>query len=74
MTGHPSVQISSLDYKLWLVLEECACTQRHQNLNPLKTAIVKVAREIPLAMIRESIDDKSKRLWHGVQAKGGQFE
>ncbi len=48
-----SLDLNPLDYRLRLVLEEQGCTQMHS---------LKAAREIPLTMIRESIDDQLKRL------------
>ncbi len=69
-----SPDLNPLDYKLWLMLEECACKWRYQNFDSLKAVIVKTVREIPLAMIRESINNSPKCLRHCVQAKGSRFE
>ncbi len=44
--------------------------QNHQNLNSPKATIVNAVREIPLAMIRKSIDDWPKYLQCCMQAKG----
>ncbi len=64
-----SPDFNPLGYKLWLVLQECVCAWRPQNLDSLKAV-----REIPPAMICEAIDDWPKRLRHCMQAKGGHFE
>ncbi len=55
------------------MLEEHACAWR-QNLDSLKATVVKAVREIPLAMIRELMDDWPKSLQRCVQAKDSHFE
>jgi len=41
-----SMNLNPLDYKLWTILE--ACAKSHHNLESLKKALVKAAREIPM--------------------------
>ncbi len=60
--------LDPLNYKLWSVLEERACAWRHQNFDSLEAA-----REVPLALIHELINDWPKRLWRCVQAEAGRF-
>ncbi len=52
-----STNLNPLDSKLCLVLEDCVCAQRHQNLDSLNAVIVKVVKEIPGAIIRKLIGD-----------------
>ncbi len=39
--------LNPLNYKLWSVLKECAHTQKHQNINSLKAAIVRRREKSP---------------------------
>jgi len=68
-----SPDLNPLDYKLWRVLEERACTCRYPNLVSLKAAIVKAAGEIPLEVIHECIDEWPKRLRLCIAKKGSYF-
>jgi len=56
-----------LDYKLWAVLEDKACRERHNNLESLKRSLVKAAAEFPLETVRAAISDIS-RLASGQRA------
>ncbi len=69
-----SPDLNPLDYSLWSKLEERACARSHRNLDSLKRSIKKAARELPLATIRESIDDWPKRLRLCVKKRGDHFE
>ncbi len=69
-----SPDLNPLDYRLWTDLKAIVCKCRHQNLESLKDAIAKAAREFPLKKIHEAIDEWPKRLRRCVQAKDGHFE
>jgi hypothetical protein len=43
------------DYKLWAVLEDMACQQRHNNLHHLTRSLMKAAAEIPLETVHATI-------------------
>jgi len=64
------------DYKLWAVLEDIACQKRHtnNNLDSLKSSLVKAAAEIPLETMRAAIAEWPERLEASVEAQGGNFE
>jgi len=64
----------TLDYKLWAVLENMACQQRHNNLESLKRSIVKTAAEIPVETLRAAIAQWPESLEACVEAEGGHFE
>ena len=50
-----SMDLNPLDYKLWTILEDCA--KSHHNLESLKKALVKAAREIPMKIFSAIIDE-----------------
>ena len=61
-------------YKLRDVLEDKACQKRHNNLDSLKTSLVKAAAEIPLETARAAIAEWPERHKACVKAQGGHFE
>jgi len=69
-----SPDLSSREYKLWVVLEDMACQNRHNNLGNLKKSLEKAAAEIHLETVRAAIAESSERLKACVEAQGGQFE
>ena len=69
-----SPYLNPWDYKLWTVLEDMACRKRHNNLDSLKTPLVKAAAEISLETARAVIAEWSERLKACVEAEGGHFE
>jgi len=52
-----SPDLNPLDYKLWAVLEDTACRNRHNILDSLKRSLVKAAAEIPLETERAAITE-----------------
>ena len=50
-----SPDLNTLDYKLWVVLEDMACRKCHNNLDNLKRSLMKVAAEISVETLRALI-------------------
>lgn len=69
-----SPDLNPLDYRLWTVLEEKACSKPHRNIEALKRDLVAAAASIPLETVRAAIDEWPDRLKMCVKAKGGHFE
>jgi len=69
-----SPDLNPWDYKLWAVLEDMACQKRHNNLDSLKTFIVKAGVEIALEIVCASTAEWPKHLKACVEAEGGHFE
>jgi hypothetical protein len=69
-----SPDLSPLDYRLWAVLEDKACQKRHNNLDSLKTSLVKAVADIPLETVRAAIVEWPESLKACVEAEGGHFE
>lgn len=69
-----SPDLNPLDYCLWSLLEQKACSKPHRNVEALKTSLTKAVAEIPLETLRTAIDDFIPRLKLCVKAKGGHFE
>jgi hypothetical protein len=63
-----------MDYKLWCVLEDVACWQRHNNLESLKRSLVKAAAEIPVETMRAATAEWPGRLKAYVKAEGSHIE
>jgi len=66
--------LSPWGYELWALMEDMACQKRHNNLDSLKTSLVKAAAEIPLETVRAAIAEWPERLKVCVEAQGGHFE
>lgn len=69
-----SPDLNPLDYRLWEVLEEKACSKPHRNIDSLKRDLMAAAASIPLETVRAAIDEWPDRLMKCVKAKGGYFE
>jgi hypothetical protein len=69
-----SVDIKTLDSKLWAVLEDMACRKCHNNLESLRRYFMKAAAEIPLETARAMIAEWLESLKACVRAEGGHFE
>uniref|UniRef100_A0A914EF83 Transposase n=1 Tax=Acrobeloides nanus TaxID=290746 RepID=A0A914EF83_9BILA len=63
-----------LDYSIWSILEEKACSKPHPNLESLKKALKKAWKEINLETLINTVDDFPKRLEACIAANGGYFE
>lgn len=69
-----SPDLNPLDYKLWSVLEDMACSKRHPNIESLKKSLEAAVTKFPMETVRKSIDEWPDRLKACVKAKGGHFE
>lgn len=69
-----SPDLNPLDYRLWSILEQKACSKPHKNIESLKSSLVKAAASIPQDVVRAAIDEWPERLKKCVKAKGGHFE
>uniref|UniRef100_A0A914DV79 Uncharacterized protein n=1 Tax=Acrobeloides nanus TaxID=290746 RepID=A0A914DV79_9BILA len=66
--------LSPLDYSIWSILEEKACSKPHPNLESLKKALKKAWKEINLETPIKAVDDFPKRLEACIAVNGGYFE
>ena len=69
-----SPDLNPLDYSIWSILEEKACSKPHPNLDSLKKALTKAWNEISLETLIKTVDDFPKRLAACIAANGGYFE
>ena len=69
-----TADLKILDNKLWAVLEDMACRERHSSLDSLRRSIVKAAAEIPLETERVATAEWPGRLKACVETWGGHFE
>ncbi len=69
-----SPDLNPLDYKLWSVLQDMSCKNRHPNIYSLKHSLVKAVADFPLEMLCNSKDEWPQRLKDCVKVKGGHFE
>jgi hypothetical protein len=58
LSGSPDLK--PLDYKLWVVLEDMACWNRHNNLDSLKRSLVKLGQRV--AILSDIIINKNLKL------------
>ena len=57
-----SADLNPLDYKLWAVLQDMACRERHNNLESLRRSLVKGAAESPPESERVATAEWPERL------------
>lgn len=69
-----SPDLNPLDYGIWGILKEKACSKPHPNVESLKRALKKAWKEIPLETLIKVVDDFPKRLQACINANGGHFE
>ncbi|VDO80847.1 unnamed protein product [Heligmosomoides polygyrus] len=69
-----SPDLNLMDYCVWSILKEKACTERHTTIQGLKSSLEKAWEEIPQATLRAAIESYPKRLQAVIRAKGGHIE
>ncbi|VVC32817.1 Hypothetical protein CINCED_3A023201 [Cinara cedri] len=69
-----SPDLNPLEYILWSILEEKACSKPHRNIESLKADLVKSAASIPLEVVRAVIDKWPNLFKKYINANGGHFE
>lgn len=69
-----SPDLNPLDYSIWGFLEKNACAKPHQNLEELKSTLVKAWDAVPMELVQKAVDDFPKRLRLCIDAGGGHFE
>lgn len=69
-----SPDLNPLDYSIWGILEARVNAKRHRSIESLKTALIKEWDNLPMEMVRNSIDSWIPRLNAVVQKKGGRIE
>lgn len=69
-----SPDLNPLDYGLWNILEDMACSKPHRNIESLKASLTKAAADLSIDVVRTVIDEWPGRLKQCVEAKGGHFE
>ncbi len=69
-----SPDLNPLDYSVWDILEHNVCYKRYPNIDTLKAALVKGAKEIPLEKVRAAIDLWPQRLRACIKNGGDHFE
>jgi len=57
-----SPDLNPLDYAVWSILEEKACTKPHTTVESLKRALIKAWDEISVDTLKKIIDDFPRRL------------
>lgn len=69
-----SPDLNAMDYSIWSILEEKACSKPHKSIESLKKSLTKAWKEIPMDVIRKAIDAFPKRLKMCIDANGGHFK
>ncbi|XP_045457904.1 uncharacterized protein LOC123668157 [Melitaea cinxia] len=55
-----SPDLNPLDFKLWSVLEDMACSKRHGDIESLKKSLERAVAKFPLETVRKSIDQTGR--------------
>ncbi|XP_045536677.1 uncharacterized protein LOC123721594 [Papilio machaon] len=69
-----SLDLNTLDFKLWSVLEDMACSERHGSIESLKKSLEQAVAKFLLDRVRKSIDSWPNRLKACIKTKDGHFE
>ena len=69
-----SPDLNPLDYSIWGILKDKACTTRHRSLEALKASLQRAWNDIDIDVLRATVDSFPKRLRACVRARGGRFE
>ncbi|CAH1968545.1 unnamed protein product [Acanthoscelides obtectus] len=69
-----SPDLNPLDYKLWDLLEQLACSKAHRNIKSLKADLIRSAAAIPLEAVRAVIDEWPARLKQCWSQKWNNFQ
>lgn len=69
-----SPDLNPMDFAVWSILEQKACSSKHNSLNSLKRALEKAWDEISPDMIARILKNFRKRLDACIGAKGDHFE
>lgn len=69
-----SPDLNPMDFAIWPILEQKACSVQHRNLESLKAALLKAWAEIPTEQLSAAISSLPDRLSACVKAQGGHFE
>ncbi|XP_045455289.1 uncharacterized protein LOC123664967 [Melitaea cinxia] len=69
-----SRDLNPLGFKLWSVLEDMACSEKHGDIESLKKSLEQAVAKFPLETVRKSIDSWPNRLKASIKATGGHFE
>ena len=69
-----SPDLNVLDYSIWSILENEACSNPHKSIQALKKSLVAAWNEIPQDVIDQAVDSFPKRLKKCIDAGGSHFE
>lgn len=69
-----SPDLNPMDYAVWGILEQKACSKPHRNVEALERDLKKAWAQIDDGQLRAIVDDFPKRLMACIKAKGGHFE
>lgn len=69
-----SPDLNPLDFSIWDLLEEKACSKTHKSIESLKSALVRAWDKISDDTLSSVVENWRKRLQLCVRANGGYFE
>ena len=69
-----SPDLNVMDFAIWGMLAQKACSVRHKNIDSLKRSLQSAWDDIPEETIRSSCLSALRRLEAVVEARGGYFE
>ena len=69
-----SLDLNTLDYCIWGILQARVNAARHISIESLKAALIREWNHFPMEVVRESIDAWPRRLRSTISKRGGRFE
>ena len=69
-----SPDLNPMDFGIWSILEQKACTQSHSSVEALKQKLIKSWDEIDVQTVRATCDQVIPRLRRVIRQKGGYIE
>ena len=69
-----SPDLNPMDFSIWSILQEKACSKPHRNVESLKKSLVKEWANIPQEKLRISVEAVPLRLKAVIRKKGGYIE
>jgi len=69
-----SSDLNPMDFCLWSILEQKACSKPHKSVADLKRTLAREWNNIDLEIVKKASNDFLKRVEKCIKAKGGHFE
>ena len=69
-----SPDLNPMDFSVWFILETETCSSSHDNVDALKSSLVKAWAKMPQKKLRAAVESFRGRIERVIQADGGHIE